>query len=105
MLGRSRVDPGRDRHQRPRQDEADGTVCGASRGDTETRPTRLGPACQIAERVGATYLRLDVRGEAQLERVIFRSKISLHLSLPSGAVCLVGQSGSGSGPKESVLAG
>ncbi len=38
--------------------------------DTETGPTRLGLACQIAERVGATHLPLDVRDEAQLERVI-----------------------------------
>ena len=38
--------------------------------DTETGPTRLGLASQIAERVGATHLPLDVRDEAQLERVI-----------------------------------
>ena len=38
--------------------------------DTETGPTSLGLASQIAERVGATHLPLDVRDEAQLERVV-----------------------------------
>lgn len=38
--------------------------------DTEQGPTRLGLARQIAERVGATHLPLDIHDEAHLERVI-----------------------------------